>query len=91
MECSRSPSLVSHVLANASRACAGTQMYRSEMNIDLAALLLMTSKRSYVIRIPKRGVNYLPEIFTRAHTENGTEANSKPRAVIALVSNTDHF
>lgn len=51
----------------------------------------MTSKRSYVIRIPKRGVNYLPEIFTRAHTENGTEANSKPRAVIALVSNTDHF
>lgn len=51
----------------------------------------MTSKRSYVIRIPKRGVNYLPEIFTRAHTERGTEADSKPRAVIALVSNTDHF
>lgn len=42
---------------NTSRACAGTQMHRSEMYIELAALLLMTSKRSYVIRIPRRRVN----------------------------------
>lgn len=46
--------------------------------VDLAALQLMTSKSSWITKIPKRRVNWLSEMFTPAHGEwRGKWSNCK--------------